>query len=86
MNAVTYDVLPSYDILLVPLSPTLESILPRTAPEQPNAARIFFLVDTLHGNRSYFTLYMILSGAISFHLTPPHHIVIGYILILLFLK
>jgi hypothetical protein len=42
------DFLPSYDILLVALCPILESILPRTAPDQPNAARIFFFsVDSV---------------------------------------
>jgi len=42
INALTQDFLPSYDKLLVALCPILESILPRTAPEQPNTARIFF--------------------------------------------
>lgn len=42
INALTQDFLPNYDKLLVALCPILESILPRTAPEQPNTARISF--------------------------------------------
>jgi hypothetical protein len=83
INALTPDFLPSYDVLLVALCPILESILPRTAPEQstPHGFSSFRLTvhPTLHGNRSFITLFMILSGAISFHSTPPHHIVIHFI-------
>ena len=42
ISALTQDFLPSYDKMLGALCPILESILTRTAPEQPNTARIFF--------------------------------------------
>jgi hypothetical protein len=90
IDALTKDFLPSYDKLLVALSPILESILP--APHQSSPTPHGFSSDrwtvhsTLHGNRSFITLFIVLSGVISFHSTPPHHIVVRYILILLFLK
>jgi hypothetical protein len=85
INAVTKDFLPSYDKLLVALCPILESLLARTALELPNTARIFFfsLDNTPHlawKPKLHYPV-MILSGAISFHSAPPHHILIRCVLI-----
>jgi len=68
INALTKDFLPSYDKLLVALCPILESIPP--APHQSSPPRHGFSSDrwtvhpTLHGNRSFIALSIILSEAI----------------------